>query len=195
MTKEERERRRQLLRVAIPAAVCLVVIIAIALGPRIWQFGGAAAGPGQLPPMELRGQWLGMRLAPTNSQSAAGLGVPAEVKGVVVAEVQNDSRAVLAGLAPGDVVNRINGKDVATIMDLYTLSSRLDGTRPLQVEFLRAGRPMMTNVPPPPETMMPARATWAGGPQPAPVGGGGWMGARAPDPGSTQLRRDSMRMP
>jgi S1-C subfamily serine protease len=190
MSKEEREKRRQLMRVAIPAAVCLVAIVAIALGTRAWQPGTAQ---GALPPMELRGQWLGMRLAATNSQSAAELGVPAEVRGIVVAEVQSDSRAVFAGLAPGDVLTRVNGKEVANLLDMYTLSSRLDATRPLQMEFLRAGRPMTTNVAPP-EPMMPQAAAWAGARAPA-APEGAWPGARAYDPAQPQMRRDAMRMP
>jgi S1-C subfamily serine protease len=157
MSKEEREKRRQLLRVAIPAGVCVVVILALALGTRVWQLRGAQ---GQMPAMELRGQWLGMRLAPTGSQIAADLGVPSEVKGVTVAGVQGNSRAALAGLASGDVLTRVNGKDVANLVDMYALSSRLDGTRPLQVEFLRVGRPMITNVMPP-DLVTPPGATWA----------------------------------
>jgi S1-C subfamily serine protease len=182
MSKEEREKRRQLMRVAIPAAVCLVAIIAIALGTRVWQPGAAQ---GQVPPMELRGVWMGMRLAQTTSQIAADLGVPAEVKGIVVADVQADSRAVVAGLAPGDVLTRLNGKDVASMLDMYAVSGRLDGTRPLQVDFLRAGRPMTTNVLPP-QNLMSQNATWSGVQRPMAGEGGGWTGAAALDPGAAQ---------
>jgi S1-C subfamily serine protease len=190
MTKEERQKQRQLLRVAVPAAVCVVTIVLIALGTRVWQ--RSAAGPGQ--GMELRGQWLGMRLAATGAQAAADLGVPPEVKGVVVAEVQGGSRAVLAGLAAGDVVTRINGKAVTDLLEMYSLSSRIDNTRPLQVEFLRGGRPMVASMLPP-DPVAPPSATWPA-PRPAAVpDGAGWAGVSANDPTGMSMRRDTMRAP
>ena len=182
MSKEERERRRQLMRVAIPAAVCLVAIVAIALGTRVWQPGAAQ---GQVPSMELRGVWMGMRLAQTTSQIAADLGVPAEVKGVVVADAPADPRTAMAGLAAGDVLTRVNGREVASMLDMYAVSGRLDFTRPLQVDFLRAGRPMTTNVLPS-QNMMSANASWPGAQRPMAGEGGGWNGATALDPGGAQ---------
>jgi predicted metalloprotease with PDZ domain len=188
MTKEDRLKQRQLMRVAIPAAVCVVTIVAIALGTRVWQ--RTAAGPSQA--MELRGQWLGMRLAATNVQAAADLGVPPEVKGVVVAEVQGGSRALLAGLAAGDVVTRVNGKAVNDLLEMYTLSSRLDNTRALQLEFLRAGRPMVASMLPP-ESVMPPGAAWSAPRQAAAAEGGGWAGVSANEATATPMRRDSVR--
>jgi S1-C subfamily serine protease len=145
MTKQEREKRAQLMRLAIPAAVCLIAVVVVVLGTRAWQ---PALAQGQSQPMDLGGQWLGMRLSSTESPSAASLGVPPEVRGVVVADVRADSRAVKAGLASGDVVARIDGTAVANLMDVYNLSTRLDIARPLQVDFLRAGRPMTVILPP-----------------------------------------------
>jgi S1-C subfamily serine protease len=155
MTKHEREKRAQMARLAIPAAVCLVAVVVVVLGTRVFQTGFTQ---GLSQPMDLRGQWLGMRLASTTSQSAADLGVPPEVKGVVVADVQPNSRALVAGLAAGDVVARIDGTTVAGIVDMYTLSTRLDIARPLQVDFLRAGRPMTVIVPPAEGTMVTQNA-------------------------------------
>src|SRR5262245_4276653 len=106
MTKVERDRGARLVRLAIPAAVCLIAVVIVVLGTRAWQQG---LGPAQSQPMDLRGQWLGMRLAATGSQSAADLGVPPEIKGVVVSDVQANSRALRAGLSAGDVVARIDG--------------------------------------------------------------------------------------
>jgi S1-C subfamily serine protease len=155
MTKEEREKRAQLMRMAIPAAVCLVAVVVVVLGTRAWQ---PALAQGQSQAMDLRGQWLGMRLASTDSQTATSLGVPPELKGVVVADVQADSRATAAGLMSADVLARIDGSPLTSLMDMYTLSTRIDVTRPLQVDFLRAGRPMTVIVPPAPAPPMTAVA-------------------------------------
>jgi S1-C subfamily serine protease len=192
MTKDDRQSQRQLMRVAIPAAVCLVAIIAIAMATRVWQQGGVT---GQVPPMELRGQWLGMRMMATNSTGAGDLGIPPEVKGVVVADVQGGSRALLAGLAQGDVVTRVNGKAVADLLDLYALSSRIDNTRPMQLEFLRGGRPMVANMLPP-EAMPPVNAAaWPAARQPVPAQGGAWTGVSANDPNAAPMPRDWGRAP
>src|SRR5262249_6775046 len=116
MSKQEREKRQQMMRLAVPAAVCLVAVVVVVLGTRVWQQGlGQPAALSQ--PMDLRGQWLGMRLAPTSSQSAADLGVPPEVKGVVVSDVQANSRALQAGLTAGDVVARVDGNTITSILD------------------------------------------------------------------------------
>jgi S1-C subfamily serine protease len=181
-----------MIRVAIPAAVCLAAIVGIALLTRVWQQGVTA---GQVPSMELRGQWLGMRLTSTKSQVAADLGVPPEVKGALVADVQSGSRSLLAGLAAGDVVTRVNGKAVTDLLDLYSLSSRIDNTRPMQVEFLRAGRPMVASMAPP-ESVAPAGAAWSGArPAAAAADVGGWNGVSPSDPNATPMRRDWVRTP
>jgi S1-C subfamily serine protease len=158
MTKQDTIRRQKLVRLAIPAVVCLAAITAVAIGTKAWQ--GSAQNQTQA--VELRGAWLGMRLAATDSRSAEELGVPATVKGVVIADVQTGSRAVMAGLAPGDVVTRVDGKEVGSLMDLYSLSTKLDVGRQLQVDYLRAGRPMAALLPPP-EPAGPANASqWYG---------------------------------
>jgi S1-C subfamily serine protease len=120
--------------------------------------------------MDLRGQWLGMLLASTSSPSAAALGVPPEVKGVVVASLDANSRALQAGLSPGDVVARVDGTTVATVIDMYALTTKLDAARPLQVDFLRQGRPM-TVIVPPPEAAMPPTALAATAARPQAFGG------------------------
>lgn len=161
MTKQEMLKRRRI-RLAIPAVVCLVAIAALALGTKVWQ--GASAGPRQS--MELWGYWMGMRLAPTDSRSAEELGVPLGIKGVLVADVQPSSRALSAGLAPGDVVTRVDGKEIDSLTEMHTLSAKLDVNRQLQIDILRVGRPMAVILQP------DAVAT--------PVNGAGWYGVRSP---------------
>ncbi len=143
MTKQERLRSRRLVRFAIPAVVCLVAIVAVAVGTKFWQ--AASSNPAQA--MQLGGAWLGMRLSTTDSVNAQALGVPPTVKGVVVADVQASSRAVLAGLAPGDVLTRVDGNEVDGLMDLLAVSRKLDAGQQFQVDFLRAGRPMAAIIP------------------------------------------------
>jgi len=102
-------------------------------------------------PVELRGNWLGMWLAPADSAAARAVGVPPSVAGVVVAEVVQEpaSRAAQAGLLPGDVVVSVDGTSVADLSDLLTLAADLDVGRPLAVGIMRMGQPMTVMMPPP----------------------------------------------
>jgi S1-C subfamily serine protease len=143
MTKQEVVQRRRLFRFAIPAVVAVVALAAVAVGTKAWQ----GLGAGQSRGMELSGVWMGMRLTATDSRNGEELGVPPGVKGVLIADVQAGSRAVMAGLAPGDVVTRVDGRDVEGLMDLYGISGKLDVGRQVQVDFLRGGRPMATLLP------------------------------------------------
>jgi S1-C subfamily serine protease len=159
MTKEETLKRQRMIRLAIPAVVAAIAIVAVAVGTKVWQGMGANRAEA----MELRGYWLGMRLAPTNSRSAAELGVPPTVKGVLVADVQPSSRALSAGLAPGDVVTRVDGKEVDSLMDLHTLTTKLDVARQFQVDILRVGRPMAVILQADSAGSPPAGAGWYAG--------------------------------
>ena len=93
-------------------AVAAVTIVAVVL-PFVTDSGCGSSGPdlSVSEPMELRGRWLGLRLAPADSPSAAELGVPPTVLGVVVVEVAEgaSSRARQAGVTPGDVIIGVEG--------------------------------------------------------------------------------------
>lgn len=99
-------------------------------------------------PMELQGQWLGMRLSPTSSPTAQRLGVLPELKGVVVANTspQADPRASGAGIRPGDVIVAVDGTDVASLTDLYSLTTELDTSQPLSISIVRGGQPMSATI-------------------------------------------------
>lgn len=108
--------------------------------------------------MELRGRWLGMELAAAGSPSAANLGVPPQVSGVVVTALgpQNAPRAVQAGVRAGDVILRVDGTPVTTLAELYTLSTKIDVARPMPMDISRQGQALQVTLPPPAGMPMPA---------------------------------------
>jgi hypothetical protein len=132
-------------------AVAAVTIVAVVL-PFVTDSGCASSGPdlSVSEPMELRGRWLGLRLAPADSPSAAELGVPPTVLGVVVVEVADraDSRARQAGVHPGDVIIGVEGDAAGNLADLYALSAELDVARPLTLDVMRRGQAMRLVLPP-----------------------------------------------
>jgi serine protease Do len=58
--------------------------------------------------------WLGLKLADVGEVMAKSLGLPATTKGVLIAQVFDGSPAQAAGLEQGDIIQKIDGKDVST---------------------------------------------------------------------------------
>ncbi len=66
---------------------------------------------------ETRRGWLGVRIQSVTPEIAESLGLPDE-KGALVADVTADGPADVAGILPGDVVLRFNGRVVPSMRDL-----------------------------------------------------------------------------
>jgi len=58
--------------------------------------------------------WLGIAMQEVDEVMAKSLGLPPTTKGVVIAQIIDGSPAQAAGLERGDVIEKIDGKDVAT---------------------------------------------------------------------------------
>jgi serine protease Do len=61
---------------------------------------------------------LGVAVAPLTPQLASRLGVPEQTKGLVVQDVAEDGRAVVAGIRPGDVIQEVNRQPVGSVAEL-----------------------------------------------------------------------------
>lgn len=83
--------------------------------------------------------FLGVGLEPMTDDLADSLGVTRN-RGELIQSVQDDSAAAKAGLKPGDIVTKINGKDVTPDQTVSFLVANLQpGTR-VPIEVLRNGR-------------------------------------------------------
>jgi serine protease Do len=88
---------------------------------------------------EIERGYLGVTLAPIDEDFAASLGLQKR-RGELVQGVQDDSPALRAGLRPGDVLTKVNGKDVTADQTVSFLVANLQpGTR-VPVEVLREGQ-------------------------------------------------------
>jgi len=81
---------------------------------------------------------LGVAVAPLNAETAQQLGLPRQTKGLVVQEVQPDSRAASAGIQEGDVIQEVNQQPVQTVAALKSAVQQ-GGTRPLLLLVNREG--------------------------------------------------------
>lgn len=87
----------------------------------------------------VRRGFLGVGIQPIDDRIADSLGLVG-TKGALVSEVTAGSPAALAGIEPGDVVVRFDGKEVATPRDLTRrVADTVVGTK-VKVEVLRNGK-------------------------------------------------------
>jgi S1-C subfamily serine protease len=84
------------------------------------------------------GLWPGMLVLPLTEQTRTQLRVAAAQRGVVVADVDEQSAAGTAGARPGDVILQMNGSNVASAADFYRLLGAA-GSREVTLRVLRQG--------------------------------------------------------
>lgn len=88
--------------------------------------------------------YLGIGIAPVDEDLAAALGL-AKGRGEFVQRVEPDGAAAKAGLKRGDVVTKVNGKDVTPQQTLsYIVANTKPGTR-IPLEVVRDGKTMTLN--------------------------------------------------
>jgi serine protease Do len=76
-------------------------------------------------PNDVRGKaTLGVSVTPINPQLAAQVGVPSDVHGLLVEDVNVDSPAAEAGVQPGDVIQEVNRQPVSTVDQLRSAVTR-----------------------------------------------------------------------
>lgn len=152
---------------ATPPAAPKPVAMSIPLIP-VGQVVVRAAAP---PRAIAEGEWLGLEVAPVTPLTAAQYGIPDNIPGLVVAEVE--AQALTAGVKAGDVVLSINGVPIYNLSDFFraTRNGALMGG---VLEILRKGLKLVINMaqtPPPAMAANPnipvnaGAVAWGGGGQ------------------------------
>jgi S1-C subfamily serine protease len=88
---------------------------------------------------------LGVSVAPLTPELASKVGVPKDVRGLLVQEVNPDGRAAQAGIQAGDVIQEVNRKPVQTVDELRA-AVRGTTDRPTLVLVNREGRDLFMTV-------------------------------------------------
>ena len=94
---------------------------------------------------ETRRGWLGVRVQTVTEDLAKSLNVEIE-QGAFVASVTKDGPAAKAGLKPGDIITKFDGKTVPKMRTLLRLVAQTPEGRNAPVEIIRDGRRMSLNV-------------------------------------------------
>lgn len=89
--------------------------------------------------------WLGVTIQEVNPDTAKAMGL-GKVKGVMVADVAKDSPADDAGLMMGDIITKLNGKDVTSGDQFVTSIRNLKVGNTVALEVNRAGSIVAMNV-------------------------------------------------
>ncbi len=89
--------------------------------------------------------FLGVQIQPINEDLADSLGIPHN-RGEFIQSVQPDQAAAKAGLLSGDVVLKIDGKDVGPDQTLSFIVANTAPGKRIPVEFIRDGKRMSLNV-------------------------------------------------
>ncbi|RUM97320.1 Do family serine endopeptidase [Pseudaminobacter arsenicus] len=83
--------------------------------------------------------WLGVQIQPVSKEIAESLGMAADAKGALVAESQDDGPAKKAGIVAGDVITKVNGKDVASPRELARVIAGIAPGTSIDVDLWRKG--------------------------------------------------------
>jgi len=89
--------------------------------------------------------WLGVQIQPVTQDIAESLGLK-DAKGAIVADVTEDSPALKAGLKSGDVILKVDGKDIADARELARKVAQLVPGKDVPVSIVRNGKPMDLSV-------------------------------------------------
>ena len=80
---------------------------------------------------------LGMQVADISPERARQFGLDEEERGVLVIEVQNDSRSDKAGVRAGDLIKGINLKKVSSLDEYQKIMKALDEDQPINLLVFR----------------------------------------------------------
>ena len=94
---------------------------------------------------ETRRGWLGVRIQPVDDSIAESLGLGA-ARGALVAGVEERGPAKPAGIVPGDVIVKFDGKDVKESRDLPRMVAGLAVGKEVQVVVIRNGKELTKTV-------------------------------------------------
>lgn len=84
--------------------------------------------------------WIGINMTNLSPELAQSLGLPENTAGIAVAQVIPGGPADKAGLVQGDIIQRVNGKTIASSKDMQDLVRSKPANSSLNLQILREGK-------------------------------------------------------
>jgi len=94
---------------------------------------------------QVKNLWPGMFVVRITEEIEKQLDLPKKYGDLVVAQVQQDTPAAVAGIRPGDIVMEVNGKKVTTIREFYSALNSPDG-RTVMFRLYRQGQEIIVGL-------------------------------------------------
>ncbi len=89
--------------------------------------------------------YLGIGIAPVDEDVAAALGLPKD-RGEIIQRVEAGQPAAAAGIKAGDVITKVNGKDVTPEQTLSFIVANIAPGNKVPIELVRDGKTLSMNV-------------------------------------------------
>jgi serine protease Do len=93
---------------------------------------------------------FGMTVQPLTPELAERFELERGTRGVVITGVDPDGAAADTGLQPGDVIQKVNGRDVASTTELRDTLAKITGNKPALLLVSRGGQSRFVTLTPPP---------------------------------------------
>ncbi len=84
--------------------------------------------------------WLGLELQDLDPSLGEAMDLPRGTRGALIAGLMQNAPAADAGLRRGDVIRKVNGREVQTARAFYAMLERATPGEDLSLEVLRSGR-------------------------------------------------------
>ncbi|MDO8839819.1 MAG: DegQ family serine endoprotease [Parvibaculum sp.] len=94
---------------------------------------------------ETRRGWIGVRIQTVTPEIADSLGLT-PARGALIAGINEDGPAAMAGIEPGDVVLSFDGRNIGAMRDLPRVVAETDVGKTVDVEIFRGGRTLGVKV-------------------------------------------------
>ncbi len=88
---------------------------------------------------ELAPVWIGLELQDLDPSIGEAMDLPRGTRGALVAEVVPGAPAERAGVRRGDLIRKVNGREVQTARSFYAMLERATPDEPLRLSLLRGG--------------------------------------------------------
>ena len=90
--------------------------------------------------------FLGVGSEPLTADVAEQVNLPVNTKGVIITEVTPDGPAEKAGVKRGDVILKVNGKEIQNRDELRLTIAQMSPNSAVSIDLSRDGKPMTVNV-------------------------------------------------